>query len=1075
MKFGKSIFKTFFLSLCIIANTSFAYAQTAAILPPAKTTFLDQNGKPLTSGTVDFYVPSTTTRKTTWQDSAETIPNTNPVVLDSAGRAVVLGDGAYRQVVKDRNGNLIWDQVTSSAGSGGGGGGSTVGDGLSVGSVLPWSGLIPPSNYQLAYGQAISRTTFSSLLNAITYTTSITCTGGSATITNISDTSQLAVGAKLEASCLLAAGTVISKTSNSVTLNVTANVSLTTTSTFFPYGNGDGSTTFNVPDLRGYVIAGRCNMGGVDCSVLSTARFGNTDPNNTASALYAKGGTDSTVLGSANLPPQTPTGTITNGAITINGVASNNTPTLVSDVTPGSVQGSYGVASLSASQAASTFTGNAFAGQTSTPFSRVQPTETLNYIIKVTPDSSAASTNSVNSIGGMFGVLTCGSGILCSGQSISVNLSGAAVTSLGGMSGTLLCGNGITCSNQNVTTNYANIKNFGVKQDGISITSSLSITSGTGALTAVGASFVSTDVGKYIIVPGAGATSGYLVTTIATFTDATHVGLTANAGTTLTASSQNLQYGTDDSTAIASAVSAAIAGNFSLVITDGTIFHTASLNWGFNRLSVLAFGDNAKFQHVGSGIAHNFNGMTNYPGSQGAVASRFGTPGRIKLWGNPAKSAGVGLTTEGAHIDNWHFSIMSVAVHDANTTVVCRNTGVVGSSAVESRFDIRVSNNEDGAFAVVPTTGLDCTQPVASTFDHLTIEGTGLNTSSVAAILTGAVNNRFTGGTIESTAGTGITSDSGSSRNTYENLDIEANGTRDWDISEKYAVLINSSGAGTTLGNRFNTTGLMLLGGKYQSVTNNDNTLWSNGTEFLVACTNAGVQATFMNQLGGGLCPNIEGALTILQNKTINTQNGVTIKLGGNTLTAAVGSATLTFPNTTDTMVGRATVDTLTNKSIDASQITSTLPVNHGGTGATVNATVMQASPANPTGTTSLTAVMSGLGTTCVITTTTRTRIRFTIGGQIANNTANDGARYQLAFGTGAAPANGAAASGTVFGTGAVVVNPQAAAAYAVGFSTSGIAFGLAAATTYWFDIQLQAAVGGTATISNLGCNAEEL
>jgi hypothetical protein len=71
MKLGNSIFKTFFLSLCIVANTSFAYAQTASILPNAKTTFIDQNGKPLTSGTVDFYEPGNTTRKTTWQDSAK--------------------------------------------------------------------------------------------------------------------------------------------------------------------------------------------------------------------------------------------------------------------------------------------------------------------------------------------------------------------------------------------------------------------------------------------------------------------------------------------------------------------------------------------------------------------------------------------------------------------------------------------------------------------------------------------------------------------------------------------------------------------------------------------------------------------------------------------------------------------------------------------------------------------------------------------------------------------------------------------------------------------------------------------
>jgi hypothetical protein len=54
----------------------------------------------------------------------------------------------------------------------------------------------------------------------------------------------------------------------------------------------------------------------------------------------------------------------------------------------------------------------------------------------------------------------------------------------------------------------------------------------------------------------------------------------------------------------------------------------------------------------------------------------------------------------------------------------------------------------------------------------------------------------------------------------------------------------------------------------------------------------------------------------ILSNKTIDTAMGNILRLGGNLLTAAAGSATLTFPNTTDVMVGRATTDTLTNKTV---------------------------------------------------------------------------------------------------------------------------------------------------------------
>lgn len=75
--------------------------------------FFDNNGKPLNGGTIDFYVPNTTTRKTTWQDQALTIQNTNPIVLDAGGRAIIWGNGSYRQVLKDNHGNLIWDQVVS--------------------------------------------------------------------------------------------------------------------------------------------------------------------------------------------------------------------------------------------------------------------------------------------------------------------------------------------------------------------------------------------------------------------------------------------------------------------------------------------------------------------------------------------------------------------------------------------------------------------------------------------------------------------------------------------------------------------------------------------------------------------------------------------------------------------------------------------------------------------------------------------------------------------------------------------------------------------------------------------------
>lgn len=84
----------------------------ATILPPAKTTFFDDNGDPLALGYVHFYIPGTLTRKNTWQDSALTILNDNPVRLDAAGRALIYGTGAYRQIITDVTLTQEWDQPT---------------------------------------------------------------------------------------------------------------------------------------------------------------------------------------------------------------------------------------------------------------------------------------------------------------------------------------------------------------------------------------------------------------------------------------------------------------------------------------------------------------------------------------------------------------------------------------------------------------------------------------------------------------------------------------------------------------------------------------------------------------------------------------------------------------------------------------------------------------------------------------------------------------------------------------------------------------------------------------------------
>lgn len=86
-------------------------------IAPARSQFVDANGAPLVGGTVTTYVPGTTTPATTYQDPNSAAQNTNPITLDSIGSAAIWYDGLLRMVVKDVNGNQIYDQVAGDSGA----------------------------------------------------------------------------------------------------------------------------------------------------------------------------------------------------------------------------------------------------------------------------------------------------------------------------------------------------------------------------------------------------------------------------------------------------------------------------------------------------------------------------------------------------------------------------------------------------------------------------------------------------------------------------------------------------------------------------------------------------------------------------------------------------------------------------------------------------------------------------------------------------------------------------------------------------------------------------------------------
>lgn len=130
-----------------------------------------------------------------------------------------------------------------------------------TGTVLPYAGTTAPDGWLLCFGQAVSRATYPNLFTRI--------------------------------------GTT--------------------------FGAGDGSTTFNVPDLRGRVAAGKDDMGGTAASRLTNAGDGN--PGINGATLGAAGGADRHTLTVTQMPAHTHA-ILQNGndAITTTGGTTNYRP-----------------------------------------------------------------------------------------------------------------------------------------------------------------------------------------------------------------------------------------------------------------------------------------------------------------------------------------------------------------------------------------------------------------------------------------------------------------------------------------------------------------------------------------------------------------------------------------------------------------------------------------------------------------------------------------------------------------------------------------------------------------------------
>jgi hypothetical protein len=93
----------------------------AALSPVPRQTFFANDGSPLAGGAVYTYSAGTLTPKTMYSDTGLTVPISNPIVLNSAGRPQASAidttevglypqSGSYKWIVKNSSGTTIWTQ-----------------------------------------------------------------------------------------------------------------------------------------------------------------------------------------------------------------------------------------------------------------------------------------------------------------------------------------------------------------------------------------------------------------------------------------------------------------------------------------------------------------------------------------------------------------------------------------------------------------------------------------------------------------------------------------------------------------------------------------------------------------------------------------------------------------------------------------------------------------------------------------------------------------------------------------------------------------------------------------------------
>lgn len=185
-------------------------------------------------------------------------------VTRAGGGALNVGDipGALAEVILRYNAaNTRWELLNPNPAN------------IPSGTEVHYAGIQAPPGWYLAYGQVVSRTNDFALFNALTIAT----TGNTHSNTTIDSLTQDLRGLGLEGGIVEGPGialgtTLVSIAATSLTLSQAAvSTAAGVAIRFLPYGQGDGSTTFNLPDRRGRTLFGRDNMNGTPAGRLTAA------------------------------------------------------------------------------------------------------------------------------------------------------------------------------------------------------------------------------------------------------------------------------------------------------------------------------------------------------------------------------------------------------------------------------------------------------------------------------------------------------------------------------------------------------------------------------------------------------------------------------------------------------------------------------------------------------------------------------------------------------------------------------------------------------------------------------------